>query len=473
MKGALYGMRMAHCGPGITSGPKWRLTARTLMQKQYLGKSPAKNGRNEESNGSSSSSENGGGYVRKALLTILVPYTGYALYVIGQANAEITKREQEVKQHDDDKHFDTTLIKYSPLEVLGRFANPFKEYRVLTAFEFSLNRVLELFQRNRGGIPTSPHSMDELMPVHTPTWTSNNAIEQKDSSPISIKIVGKNDPVDPQPFDNNERDLPVHTTWLGQSCNFVVYNGFKILTDPLFTDYLIHETLGPKRITKMPAQIEKVPTPDVILVSHNHPDHLDFKSMEFWGSNGKAHPIWIVPKGMAQFMKDHDVTNVVELSWWETARITKGDNAYDISCTPAMHWSGRSLVDTNRSLWCSFLFSHRSKPILFHAGDTGYVWDLFKRISNRYGKGVKLALLPCGQYCPSWHQKPRHINPEEVLRIKNDLQAQNVLGVHWGTFVLSGEYFREPKERLEMLAEWEGVKDKCFCPELGRTITLK
>ena len=195
--------------------------------------------------------------------------------------------------------------------------------------------------------------------------------------------------------------------------------------------------------------------------------------MEHWGSKGSSSPLWVVPKGMGEFMRDHEVENVIELSWWETAQIEKAGSTYNISCTPAMHWSGRSLVDTNRSLWCSFLFSHNSQPIMFHAGDTGYVWDLFKRISNRYGEGVKLALLPCGQYCPAWHQKPRHISPEEVLKIKKDLQAQNVLGVHWGTFVLSGEYFREPKEKLELLAEWEGVRDTCYCPELGKTITFR
>lgn len=339
---------------------------------------------------SSSSKEKAreGHYFRNAMLTILVPYTGYALYIITKANEEITERENQLKAQENDKDFKSTLLKYSPLQILGRFANPFKEYRVLTAFEFSLNRVLELFERNRGGIPTDPHSLKQLMPTHTPTWTNSEQL-RADDGPLTYKILSTPEDLEPRKKDVIQK--PVHSTWLGQSCNMVIYNNFKILTDPLFTDYLIHETLGPKRITPIPSEIEQVPTPDVILVSHNHPDHLDFKSMEHWGSKGSSSPLWVVPKGMGEFMRDHEVENVIELSWWETAQIEKAGSTYNISCTPAMHWSGRSLVDTNRSLWCSFLFSHNSQPIMFHAGDTGYVWDLFKRISNRYGEGVKLA----------------------------------------------------------------------------------
>lgn len=307
------------------------------------------------------------------------------------------------------------------------------------------------------------------MPVHKPEWDTDHVVNFKDSSEtLKYQILPKNSPkvVSLEQEGNPNEQIPIYNTWLGQSCNYIVYNGLKILTDPLFTDYLLHETFGPKRITELPCEIEDLPTPDIILVSHNHPDHLDFKSMQFWQS---GHPLWIVPEGMRYFMEEHNVSNVLELSWWQTCEVTKNGEKYHISSTPAMHWSGRSLLDTNKSLWCSFLLSHRGKPILFHGGDTGYVKDLYARIKQRFGKNCRLALLPCGQYCPEWHQRPRHISPNEVLKIMNDLEAQNVLGVHWGTFVLSGEYFREPKERLETLAEWGSIREKCYCPELGKT----
>lgn len=415
-------------------------------------------------NGSNNKPEPSRNYVLNAVLTVLIPYTAYALYVSTSAAKEIgIRRKLSEVVEGEGETFEGTLIKYSPLQVLGRYENPFYEYRIQTVYEFFCNRVFELFQRNRGGIPDDKIQMRRLMPIHRPEWGSNCQFEDY-SDPLPYKKLKETSPEAIKKHDG--KDLPVYNTWLGQSCNYVVYNGLKILTDPLFSDFLIHETLGPRRITEMPCQIVNVPTPDIILVSHNHPDHVDMKSLEHWQ---KGHPLWVVPVGMKTFMEEHHISNVVEVSWWETLELRKNDHIYHISGTPAMHWSGRSLLDANKSLWCSFLFSHSGKPIMFHGGDTGYVKDLFVRIRQRFGGDCKLAILPCGQYCPEWHQRPRHICPEELVQIMQDLNAKHALGVHWGTFTLSGEYFREPKERLESLAASQSIKDRCYCPELGKT----
>lgn len=404
-------------------------------------------------------------YVLNAVLTLLIPYTAYALYVSTSAAKEIGIRQKLSNLVEGEgENFEGTLIKYSPLQVLGRYENPFYEYRIQTVYEFFCNRFIELFQINRGGLPDSKGEMLKLMPVHKPEWGPNCQLEDQ-SSPIPHKIL-KETSSEVVKQNEGDEDFPVYNTWLGQSCNYVVYNGLKVLTDPLFSDFLVHETLGPKRITEMPCQINDVPTPDVILVSHNHPDHLDLKSLNYWQ---KGHPLWVVPAGMKSFMDEHHIKNVIELSWWETLELYKDGHSYHISSTPAMHWSGRSLLDANESLWCSFLFSHNGKPIMFHGGDTGYVKDLFVRIKQRFGDNCKLAILPCGQYCPQWHQKPRHICPEELTQIMHDLNATYAIGVHWGTFTLSGEYFREPKERLELLAARQSLKNRCYCPELGKT----
>lgn len=413
------------------------------------------------------------GYGSLAVLSFLVPYTAYAVFVTVSAYSEIDTRLDlsEVVEKKDGLNYQGTLIKYSPLQVLGRYENPFAEYRIQTIYEFFINRVVELFQRNRGGIPAERAHMNQLMPVHKPTW-SEDKIKIEDEQLIKYRLLTEHDDLKTMNVnvDSKDDNIPVYSTWLGQSCNFVSYNGLKILTDPLFSDYLIHKKLGPKRITDMPANIEDVPKPDIIMVSHNHPDHLDQESIEHWKN---SETLWIVPKGLKSYMDKNKIKNYIELSWWETCELEKDNEIYHISCTPAMHWSGRSVLDTNQSLWCSFLLSYNKKPILFHAGDTGYVKDLYVRIKDRFGAGCKLALLPCGQYCPEWHQKPRHINPREVIKIMKDMEANQVLGVHWGTFVLSGEYFLEPKERLEMLAEFDGIRDKCYCPELGKTIKIE
>lgn len=403
-------------------------------------------------------------YVLSAVLTVFVPYSAYALFVSVSAAREIEiRRKLSLVVEGEGENYEGTLIKYSPLQILGRYENPFYEYRIQTVYEFFFNRIFELFQTNRGGIPTDKVRMRELMPIHRPYWGPVSKFEDY-SGPLEHRILKEQSPNVIDKPDHSE--IPIYNTWLGQSCNYVVYNGLKILTDPLFSDFLIHQTLGPKRITEMPCQIVDVPTPDVILVSHNHPDHLDMQSLEHWR---KGHPLWVVPVGMKSFMEEHHIDNFVELSWWETLELGKDGQTYHISSTPAMHWSGRSLLDVNESLWCSFLLSHNGRPMMFHAGDTGYVQDLYMRVKQRFGDNCKLALLPCGQYCPEWHQKPRHICPAEVIKIAKDLDAQYALGVHWGTFSLSGEYFREPKERLESLALSLGLKDRCYCPELGET----
>ncbi|CCD25079.1 N-acetylphosphatidylethanolamine-hydrolyzing phospholipase D NDAI_0E02620 [Naumovozyma dairenensis CBS 421] len=421
-------------------------------------------------------------YILGTFLTFLFPYTGYALYVTISTAKEIEERYRDSqlveaydKENKEKGNFKSTLIKYSPLQVLGRYENPFVEYRIQTIYEFFFNRFVEIFEVNRGGLPPTKEQMDQLMPIHKPDWCKR----QVDPPPSRVspkKLIKHKIVDDPLSFETSPSaeesnvNIPIYNTWLGQSCNFTTYNGLKILTDPIFSDFLIHEKLGPKRITFRPCEISDVPTPDIILVSHNHPDHLDPKSLEYWKD---ANTLWIIPKGMKPFMDKHKVQNVIEISWWQSVQLTKNNENYFISSTPAMHWSGRSILDTNQSLWCSFLLSHKGKPILFHAGDTGYVKDLYQRIKNRFGGGCKLALLPCGQYCPEWHQKPRHINSKEVIDIMQDLEIKNVLGVHWGTFLLSGEYFLEPKQKLEMLAEWKGIKDHCFCPELGKTIKFE
>jgi L-ascorbate metabolism protein UlaG (beta-lactamase superfamily) len=204
-------------------------------------------------------------------------------------------------------------------------------------------------------------------------------------------------------------------------------------------------------------------------VSHNHPDHLDEEVIR--SVNNKA--TWIVPLGVRKYLARHGIHNIIEIDWWDRVRISsKDNNVYEIACTPSMHWSGRTLFDSNQSLWCSFLLLKNDKPIVYHAGDTGYVNDLFTKIAERYGPGVKLAMLPMGQYCPQWHQKPRHINPEECFKIMNDLQAKKMVGIHWGTFVLSSEYFLEPKVRLEALTKNYKRQNDVFAPHFGKTYIL-
>ncbi|CCH59279.1 hypothetical protein TBLA_0B04420 [Henningerozyma blattae CBS 6284] len=431
-------------------------------------------------------------YLISGTIGLLIPYSAYAILVTQNTSSEINKRQlilDKLEPLPEIQTINGTLIKYKDFKTFGRFENPFNEYRIQTIYEFFFNRIVELFERNRGSVPTNKDELNKLMPIHKPAWTISDTpslLQKKPVAPLNFKIIDESLITDGIEDNETFRDnKPVKNTWLGQSCNFIEHGNLKILTDPHFSPKLFGKWLGPKRITEMPASIDEIPTPHVIVVSHNHPDHMDQISVDKWGNTDA---LWIVPKGLKKKMINKGCRNVVELNWWEACEISTTDaknedfnqTKYRISCVPAMHWSGRSLLDANQSLWCSFLIrvgddtaksdKPRFSPLVYHAGDTGYVKDLAPRIRQRYGSGVRLALLPCGQYCPKWHQRSRHIDPEEAIKITRELRAKNTLGVHWGTFTLSGEPFREPKEKLEELAAQQGIRDNCYCPELGKTL---
>jgi len=398
-------------------------------------------------------------------LGVVASYTSYAFYVSYAANREITKRAQlERARSEESSLFKETLPstfvdKYLSFTVAGRFENPFEEYRVQTLFEFFLSRVLELFEgKGRGNVPSQKRLRD-LLPINEPDFEL-----LKETSLLDNFKLGS-DALDPQIPKLQDR---LTFTWLGQSCAFVQISGVNFLTDPLFSNYLVNSILGPKRISPSPCKLDELPKPHFIMVSHNHPDHFDEEVAE--GVRNES--TWIVPMGLRKTLAKKGIYNTIELDWWDRVKLPVAEdpnNNYEVACTPAMHWSGRHLLDSNSTLWCSFLILKNGEPIFFHAGDTGYVHDLFKMIGEKYGYGTKLAMLPCGQYCPQWHQKPRHINPEECIKIMDDLKAKKVVGVHWGTFVLSSEHFLEPKLKLEELAKNLNKIHDVFAPDFGKT----
>lgn len=391
------------------------------------------------------------GLKSKVGLGILLSYSSYALFVSYRANVEITKRTRAEELRAQSKLQDAECChdRYASLTVGGRFENPFEEYRIQTLFEFFLTRILELFEGSSRGRLPGKKELRELLPVHRPDFELLQGAETDEVPAVKDRMT---------------------FTWLGQSCAYLQLSGINILTDPLFSDYLVNPYLGPKRITPSPCELNELPPPQFVLVSHNHPDHLDLEAAD--EIMNKA--TWIVPMGIRKTLAKRGIYNIIELDWWETAKLTvPGDpNVYEVACTPAMHWSGRKLWDSNQTLWCSFVVMKNSKPVFFHAGDTGYVNDLFTKIAATYGSGTRLAMLPMGQYCPQWHQKPRHVNPEECWKIMSDLQAKKMVGVHWGTFVLSSEHFLEPKELLENLAAKLNKKNDILVPEFGRTMVF-
>ncbi|KAK9457253.1 beta-lactamase superfamily domain-containing protein [Dipodascopsis uninucleata] len=270
-------------------------------------------------------------------------------------------------------------------------------------------------------------------------------------------------------LDIPSKENRITVTWIGQSCAFVQCRDINFLTDPVFGNFIFNSIIGPKRLVRSPCSIEQLPRVHFVLVSHNHPDHLEDALIKKIGNSA----LWIVPLGVRKLLAREGIYRVAEMSWWEKIPLPgKEREGWEVACTPSMHWSGRGVFDSNKSLWCSFVILHNSRPVIFHGGDTGYSSGLFKGIAEVYGTGCEVALIPCGSYKPRWHLRSHHCNPEEAVQIMLDLGARRMIGVHWGTFTLSDEYFLEPKSKLAEAAKAEDLTDFVWCADFGRTVVI-
>jgi N-acyl-phosphatidylethanolamine-hydrolysing phospholipase D len=265
-------------------------------------------------------------------------------------------------------------------------------------------------------------------------------------------------------------------TWIGHATVLAQFAGINMLTDPMFSDRASPlPFVGPLRHNRPGLWFNELPTIDLVLISHNHYDHLDEASVRNLAAQPGGPPLFVVPLGLKAWFAARDIHNVVELDWWQSHRF----GAVEIVLTPVQHWSGRGLTDRLRTLWGGYaVFS--TQLHLFFAGDTGYSND-FNDIRNRFaerqtpalGGGFDIALLPLGAYEPRWFMRGHHVNPEEVVRVHRDLAAKSSLGIHWGTFSMSDEALDEPPRALAAARKSQGVADSAFFTlALGETRRL-
>lgn len=249
-------------------------------------------------------------------------------------------------------------------------------------------------------------------------------------------------------------------TWIGHSTFLLQVDGLNILTDPIFSDRASPVSFaGPKRSTPPAISIEQLPHIDIVLISHNHYDHLDKTSVKaLQAKQPENHPRYFVPLGLKTWFDRRGITDVTELDWWTSVQV--GDTT--LHAVPVQHWSSRSPFDRNKSLWAGYVLDSPSLRTLF-VGDSGYSDD-FKAIAQRLGT-VDLALVPIGAYDPRWFMKSAHMNPEEAVQVVKDIGATQAVGMHWGTFSLTDEPMAEPGER----AFATGVIET---PKPGQTINV-
>ena len=245
-------------------------------------------------------------------------------------------------------------------------------------------------------------------------------------------------------------------TWIGHATLLLQIAGVNILTDPHFTERASpFPLLGPRRVVPPALALDALPHIDVVLVSHNHYDHLDEGSVAALAAQPGGPPRFYVPLGLRSWFTARGLPVHAELDWWER----RDDGPLAIHFVPAQHWSSRTLFDRNASLWGGFVVERAGFRFIY-TGDTGYSQD-FSDIGRRFG-GFDLAAIPIGAYGPRWFMATHHVDPADAVRIHRDLRAKSSIGVHWGTFVLTDEPLDEPPAKLREAVAAAGLAPDAF-----------
>ena len=228
-------------------------------------------------------------------------------------------------------------------------------------------------------------------------------------------------------------------TWIGHATFLVQLAGMNVLTDPHFSERASPvQFAGPKRIVPLPIAIEELPRIDVVLISHNHYDHLDVGSVKALASRAAGSPLFLVPLGLKAWFSAIGIERVEEHDWWQA----RSEGRLRFTLVPAQHWSKRTLWDANQTLWGGWVIEGGGVKAI-HTGDLGYSQDA-RDIGERLGP-FDLAFIPIGAYAPRWFMKTMHVDPAEAVQLRADLRARRAIGMHWGTFEhLTDEPLDEP-----------------------------
>ena len=276
-----------------------------------------------------------------------------------------------------------------------------------------------------------------------------NPVRQSEGSFLKWMLARENgfwrdwvdEPAGPRPPARVD-DLRV--TFINPSTLLIQIDGMNILTDPIWSDRCSPVSfIGPKRHRPPGIRFDDLPKIDIVLVSHNHYDHLDLPTLRALQS--RFSPRIFTPLGNAALMARHGVQGAEDMEWWQTK-----DN---VTLVPARHFCARSVSDRDKTLWGGFVI-HGHRGNVYFAGDTGW-GDHFEQIAERFSP-IRLACLPIGAYLPRWFMRPVHIDPPDAVRAHTVLRASTSVAMHYGTFNLGDDGETEPVDDLRRAIAADG-----------------
>jgi len=264
----------------------------------------------------------------------------------------------------------------------------------------------------------------------------------------------RNIPFGPKPEAHVHEGVKI--TFVNHSTFLIQLNGLNILTDPIWSERASpFSFIGPKRMRPPGIALADLPPIDVVLLSHNHYDHLDLPTLKKILETHR--PKIFTPLGVKIFLEKKGVVVTRDMDWWDEYVLQE---RLKIICTPAQHFSGRGTSDRDGSLWCGYLIS-RAEGNIYFVGDTGYNSRIFKNVGDRFAP-IRVSLIPIGAYKPEWFMSPIHCSPEEAVQIHLDLKSQTSIAAHYGTFPLADEAQREPLQDLKKALEKKHVAPDDF-----------
>jgi L-ascorbate metabolism protein UlaG (beta-lactamase superfamily) len=248
------------------------------------------------------------------------------------------------------------------------------------------------------------------------------------------------DAIDSKQFKpSSQRSIKPIITVISHASVLIQIDNLNILTDPHYSLRASPvQFAGPKRVVKPGIGFDDLPSIDIVLISHNHYDHLDLDTLK--RLNDRDAPKFVAGLKTKSFLEENGIEAAVDLDWWQNIIV----NNTKITFVPSQHWSARGIFDKREMLWGGFYIENNYN--IYFAGDTGY-GKFFNKIKEKLG-APDLSLIPIGAYEPRWFMKDAHLNPKDSLQVFRDLESKKMIGIHFGTFKLTDEGYNDPIQTL-------------------------